>query len=259
MEKEICEGTQPPSASLSGLKSERRKQNSEHEASAPPQSPAMAPSPPQMPLRPPSLTSSLGSPEAAEHTSPQGRPTSPPQALVALSPPQPPPELQQELVSSRQSEPELIALFVLQDCIPPTSPIQTPPLESSPQPAPEPQQHSASTPQTAAGATEDLCVPPEAYQVPALYTYFSIKGTSNFPLRLSALNQASTIVLSNSHHQKYVCIAGWVILGGLDARNARDLPAYRQAYDQLAAFAVSTRGWVPRLSLGSSQGFFLLL
>ncbi|KAL7851204.1 hypothetical protein AOLI_G00215600 [Acnodon oligacanthus] len=60
---------------------------------------------------------------------------------------------------------------------------------------------------------------------------------NNCPLRLLALRQTSTIVLSNSHHKKYVYVADRVLLGGLAARNARDLPAFHQAYDLLVTYA----------------------
>ncbi|KAL6468002.1 hypothetical protein MHYP_G00236790 [Metynnis hypsauchen] len=86
----------------------------------------------------------------------------------------------------------------------PPSPLQLPPRPPS-------SSSSLGSPE----AAEDLSVPPEAYEVPALYTYFAMKRMNNFPLRLSALRQASTIVLSNMHHQKYVCVAGRVLLGGV--------------------------------------------
>ncbi|KAL6468827.1 hypothetical protein MHYP_G00223510 [Metynnis hypsauchen] len=77
------------------------------------------------------------------------------------------------------------------------------------------------------------CLPPPRA---LLSTYFAMRS-SNFPLRLSALRQAFTLVLSNSHHAKYISIAGRVLLGGLAARNARELPAFQEAYATLVAFA----------------------
>ncbi|KAL7866592.1 hypothetical protein AOLI_G00144060 [Acnodon oligacanthus] len=111
--------------------------------------------------------------------------------------------------------------------------LQAPPLPPSP---PHSARELPSSTQITPEVAADLTVPPEAYQVPALYTYFASKS-SNFPLRLLAMRQAFTLVLSNSHHAKYMSIAGRVILGGLAARNARELPAFQEAYATLVAFA----------------------
>ncbi|KAL6468815.1 hypothetical protein MHYP_G00223390 [Metynnis hypsauchen] len=139
--------------------------------------------------------------------------------------PSPPPP-QGDPASTEQSAPEvsedLASPQSRQISCPQAPPHSAPELPSSTQIAPE--------------AAADLTVPPEAYQVPALYTYFASKS-SNFPLRLSALRQAFTLVLSNSHHAKYISIAGRVLLGGLAARNARELPAFQEAYATLVAFA----------------------
>ncbi|KAI4895112.1 hypothetical protein NFI96_017063, partial [Prochilodus magdalenae] len=114
------------------------------------------------------------------------------------------------------------------------SPPVSPPQANSPS---EPQPEPGFSIQSAPAAVGDPSVPPEAYQVPALYYYLAAKGISNFPLKLSALRQAFCIVLSNSHHLKYLTISGRVLLGGLAARNAREVPAFHQAYNSLVAVA----------------------
>ncbi|KAL7842329.1 hypothetical protein SRHO_G00240180 [Serrasalmus rhombeus] len=82
-------------------------------------------------------------------------------------------------------------------------------------PAPEPQLHSASTCQSATGAAEDLSVPPEAYEVPALYTYFAMKRMNNFLsgfqpcARLPLLFSATCIIRSMSVWQAGSFLVGW--------------------------------------------------
>ncbi|KAL7866585.1 hypothetical protein AOLI_G00143990 [Acnodon oligacanthus] len=137
----------------------------------------------------------------------------------------------------------------------PTSLSQAAPVASStPHPPPEPEADPASSGQT---MLEHLLRPDQHY-LPRLHrwhalhlsqhssclspprallsAYFAMRSP-NFPLRLSALRQAFTLVLSDSHHAKYISIAGRVILGGLAARNARELPAFQEAYARLVAFA----------------------
>ncbi|XP_036453080.1 uncharacterized protein LOC118826265 [Colossoma macropomum] len=112
---------------------------------------------------------------------------------------------------------------------PPTSPFQAP---SPPQPPSEPQPEPAYSIQSAPGTFGD---PTEVYRVRFLYDYFAAKRMSNFPLKLLALRQAFTIVLSNSQDSKCVIIAGKVFLGGLATRNARRRPAFHPAYNFLVA------------------------
>ncbi|XP_036443077.1 protein transport protein sec31-like [Colossoma macropomum] len=197
-----------------------------------PQSHPSAPSPP-VPLAEPQPDPRSPSESAAEAAGDDASSLSeewlPPHVTpVAPSPPQP----QGDPASTEQSAPEASGDSASPQSRQISCP-QAPPLPPSPpHSAPELPSSTQSAPEAAA----DLTVPPEAYQVPALYTYFAMKSP-NFPLRLAALRQAFTLVLSNSHHAKYISIAGRVLLGGLAARNARELPAFQEAYARLVAFA----------------------
>ncbi|XP_036431178.1 uncharacterized protein LOC118811072 [Colossoma macropomum] len=192
-------------------------------------------SPLQPASRPASNASSAsqGAPEAAGYMSPQSPHIPSPRApSVAPSPSQPPFEPQQEADSTQS------VFWVSGDAKSPQNPPRTPPqVPSIPQAPFKPQPEPASSIQRALGAAGDLTVPPEVYRVPALYDYFAARRTTNFPLKLSALRQAFTIVLSNSHHSKCVIIADRVLLGGLATRNARVLPDFHPACHFLVAVA----------------------
>ncbi|KAL7871848.1 hypothetical protein SRHO_G00068310 [Serrasalmus rhombeus] len=98
----------------------------------------------------------------------------------------------------------------------PISPLQAcpelPRLYSVPEPQPNPAPTSRSTPEAA-----EYTIPPEAWQVPALYNYCTIKRICSTPLKLNALQQAFAIILSDYQCCSYISESPGGFLGHLMA------------------------------------------